>query len=155
MFFFFSQDMFLCSDLWSAEVVILLAGLWPLDKALCQMTSLVMSEEVGWHRLGRGAGRDIGQLTMLVAGKRILPRLFKQGISCCLISALCSRVLRSPCSMSSTLYRFALWALIWYQPVKLFWVWFSYINSLFCVWHCFVDATSFVLGQRGMGLCSH
>lgn len=41
----------LCKSLLAAEVVILAAGLGPLDQTLCQMTSLVMSEW-GWGGAG-------------------------------------------------------------------------------------------------------
>lgn len=78
-----------------------MAGPATSDGALGQMTGLVMSEW-RWDGAGWGERGDIGQLTMVAAGKRIPPWLFKQGMSCGLISAPYSRALRSHRSASFT-----------------------------------------------------
>lgn len=110
--------------------------------------------EAGWCWLGRRG--DVDQLTMLAAGKRILPWLFKQGMSCCLISTLYSRALRS--------HRFVT-SLFWPVFIHLCTDWWSVIKSLYrgifihkalllhFTWFCCCHM--FSAGQKGLGLCSH
>lgn len=111
----------------------------------------------------RGGGGYVGQLTMLAAGKRILPRLFKPGMSCCLISALCYRVLRSQRSASSTQRGYAfssplvppphLQTLIESQLTDLSCVLLSCINPSRLVLHVFVVATCTSRVSREAGVC--